>query len=152
MTCGAPCARAELIEPPSSRAAAVMTETMVFILLSFCLHGSGEECRPGRFSAPFPGWVIFDLPSEMARAGHSTQKTAPRRLCHGGGARRDAELAQDVRHVAVHGVLADVEAQGDVRRREIGGDEAQDLDLALGESGVGGEVRPRDRLRREALE
>ena len=51
-------------------------------------------------------------------------------VCRRGGPRREAELAQDVGHVAVHGVLADDQPPGDLAIRQPGREQRQHLPLA----------------------
>jgi hypothetical protein len=76
--------------------------------------------------------VIFAPGEEMARSG---QQAAARRLRHGGGARRKAELAEDVCDVAVHGVLAQKQPLADVLVVQAVGDQPQDLELTRRQTG-----------------
>ena len=81
----------------------------------------GEEGARGEPSVP------------RLRSGH---EAGPSGLRRGGRPCRLAELAQDVRHVAVHGVLAEDERRGDLAVREPLGHEAQHLRLAPAERGA----------------
>src|SRR5690349_11194765 len=67
---------------------------------------------------------------DFARTGHSARWPA---ADGGRGARAHAELGHDVRHVAVHGVLAEHEPLGDLAVREPVGHEREHLVLARAE-------------------
>ena len=60
----------------------------------------------------------------------SLEQAGAGRVGDGGGARRQPQLGPHVRHVAVHGVLAEHEPLGDLGVAEPLGDEPQDLQLA----------------------
>ena len=60
----------------------------------------------------------------------SLDEPGPRRLRGGRGAGRLTELPQDVRHVPVHGVLAEDERRGDLAVRVTGGNEPEHVRLA----------------------
>ena len=70
--------------------------------------------------------------------GDFTQRRSEQSVLVGGGggrgARGDAELGEDVAHVPVDGALAEHERGGDRLVGLAGGDQAQDLELALGEA------------------
>src|SRR5262249_24128893 len=93
----------------------------------------------------------------MARSGDVSDDAVARRARGGRRARRLAELAEDVRHVAVDRVLADHELRGDLAVAVAGGDEPEDLAFATrqkpgGQVWSGGEQASRRRHAAVGLE
>src|SRR3954452_8141899 len=115
----------------------------------------GTRFRRGRGS-PRPGWGVGRLlppwvallGPRWARVGASRRVALRRRAVgadepvalgpeRGLRAVRDADRAEDVRQVRLHGLLADAQAHGDQLVGHPAADERQDGALALGQAGVG---------------
>ena len=81
----------------------------------------------------------------MARAGHLKRRLgeepAAGRLRDRGGARRHAQLVEDIGEMAVDGVIADEQALADRLVAEAVGDQPQHLDLAPRQARPGGRRR-----------
>src|SRR5256885_56848 len=84
----------------------------------------GWELRAGLERGSAPAWG-------RRAARESSADREPRRL----GAVRRADLAEDVRDVALRGAQRDRELRRDALIRVSGGDEPEDLRLAHGQSG-----------------
>ena len=87
-------------------------------------------------SARVPQAGDFAAGRRMARTGHektstSGEQAAARGLCHSRGAGGHTQLAQDVRQMAMNGVVAHEDPLGDRLIVQAFGDEPQDLDFAL---------------------
>src|SRR5262245_10311466 len=164
MTCG-DCALTDSDAPPNRMAAAVITEAIFVIVVRPPRRQSAAPLTTtlasgAIFRVPRPGHLFRTADGgpngpgvgihfkfcrvrgrrpaefEMYPDPDSIQQTAPGGLGDGGGARRDAELVEDVRDVPVDRVLADGKLRADLLVAVSDGDEPQDLELALRETGV----------------
>ena len=105
----------------SRRAAEVMAELLPNAELDPPVEGAGHFLQEDR------GEVVGRRIAEWLSA---QMKPEARRVRRRADARRLRELAQDVRDVTVHRVLAEHERRGDLAVRHAGRDEPQHLGLA----------------------
>src|SRR4051812_36659565 len=108
---------------------------MRLTLLRLANQRRGVSSPAGRAASP-DGAILAPTP-KMARSGQrGLDQAVAGSAGSGGRPGRLAELAQDVRHVAVHGVLADDELGRDLAVAAAGGHEGEHLAFAAGERAV----------------